>query len=105
VETIELSDFIAELREELGKAISAGKDAELRFVAKAVELELQVAAESKNDGSGKLSFKVFGIGLDGGGGRSTSATATHKITLSLNLVDRHGNTPFISAKSENTNPA
>ncbi|HEY0012136.1 MAG TPA: trypco2 family protein [Allosphingosinicella sp.] len=104
MEAIELSDFIGQLRRELTEAVTAGKDAELRFVANSVELELQVAAETKKDGSGKLSFKVFGIGAEGGGGLTIAGTQTHKITLTMALVDKEGNSPFIRAAAGDADP-
>lgn len=104
MEAIELSDFISQLRGELSEAMKVGKDAELRFVAKAIDLELKVAAETKKDGSGKLSFRVFGIGAEGGGGLAHAATTTQTIKLSLALVDRAGREPFIRARSTDPTP-
>lgn len=94
---IELSEYIAELRSELAKAIAAGKSEELRFVADNIELELEIGAETKLEGTGKLSFKVFGIGAEGGGGGSRGATTGQRLKLSLKLVDKTGKAPFIGA--------
>ena len=98
MEALELSNFIAQLREELGKAIAEGATSELRFVAKAVELELEIGAETKKDGSGKISFKVFGIGGEGGGGLARGSTVTHKLKLTLEPIDAAtGESPLIKA--------
>lgn len=105
MEEIDLSQFIDELRRELGEAIAKGANAELHFQPKDIEVELQFAAESKRDGSGKLSFKVFGIGAEGGGGLARTTSATHRLKLSLALVDSEGNTPLISARSRDSDPA
>lgn len=98
-EAIQLAKFIEELRGELSAAITAGADATYRFRAKAIEVELQVAAEHKHDGSGKLAFKLFGVGVEGGGGLSQARSDLQKIKLLLDLVDAEGRSPLISAPS------
>lgn len=92
-----LSKFISELRAELATAITDGKDEELRFVASNIELELQIGAETKTDGTGTLSFKVFGVGAEGTGGVAHASNSGQRITLSLSLVDKTGKSPFIGA--------
>ncbi|MEI9928632.1 MAG: trypco2 family protein [Sphingomonas sp.] len=89
-------------RTELATAIAAGKDEELRFVASNIELQLEIGAETKADGSGKLSFKVFGIGAEGGGGVAHGSNSGQRITLSLSLVDKAGKPPFIGADATNS---
>jgi hypothetical protein len=102
MEAFELSDFIAQLRAELSTAILEGANSKLRFVAKAVELELEIGAETRNDGSGKISFKVFGIGAEGGGGLARGSTVTHKLKLTLEPIDAvTSKNPLISAGIRN----
>ena len=67
-EEIELSSFIENLRSEISKSMKAGEGSDLRFKAEKIELEMRVGVTRKNDKSGKLSFKIFGIGAEGGGG-------------------------------------
>ncbi|HEU0099809.1 MAG TPA: trypco2 family protein [Allosphingosinicella sp.] len=105
MESMDLSNFIAELRRELVEAMAAGAGAELRFQPKDIEIEVQIAAEKKDDGSGKISFKVFGIGAEGGGGVERSSAAIQKVKLTLGLVGRDGKPPLISAESRTSDPA
>jgi len=99
---IELSDYIAELRSELAEAIAAGADHELRFIADNIELELDINAETKAEGSGKVSFKVFGIGAEGGGGGGRTSSTGQRLKLTLKLVDKTGKSPFIGADARSS---
>jgi hypothetical protein len=98
-ETIKLADFLEDLRAELTEALRRGGDAELRFATRSIDLELQIAADAKKDGSGKISFKLFGIGAEGGGGGGSVSSSTQILKMSLDLVDRDGARPLISARS------
>ena len=83
---IELADYIEGLRKELLTAMKRGAGSQLRFAIGEATIELAVAA--KREANAKLSFKVFGIGAEGGGGGET--TNTQKLTLSLTPVGRDG---------------
>lgn len=96
-ETVELADYIANLREQLSLAILEGGDKELRFRAKSIDIELSVGVTHKHDGSGKLSFKVFGVGVEGGGGLAREAESINTLKLSLELLDAQGRSPLINA--------
>ena len=93
---IYLAQFIEQLRSELQAAMKKGKDADIRFLAKSVELELEVAAEQKVGAEGELSFKVFGIGVGLGGSGERGSTQTQKLKLILEPVGKDGKTPYIS---------
>lgn len=90
--SLNLADFIENLRAELEESMTRGEGSELRFLAETIELELQVAARRAVDGSGKISFKVFGSGAELGGGAERADTVTQKLKLSLTLTDRNGKT-------------
>lgn len=102
MESIDLSDFLAALRRELSEAIRDGRGAGLHFIANAIDVELEVVAEAKQDGSGKVSFKVFGTGFDAGGAVSSGSRATQRLKISLGLVDADGRQPLISAQASNS---
>jgi hypothetical protein len=101
-ESIQLAKFIEDLRAELSDAIAQGAQAKYRFRAKEIEVELQVGVESTNEGSGKLSFKVFGIGAEGGGGLTRGSSGLQTVKLSLELLDAEGRPPLIKARSSET---
>jgi Trypsin-co-occurring domain 2 len=95
---VSLADYIEQLRSELAAAMRKGADADIRFLAKSAEIELLVAAEEKDQVSGKLEFKVFGVGLGGGGLDERAASRTQKIKLTLEPVGRDGKPPYISSE-------
>ena len=97
---IGLAKYIEDLRAELVLAMTQGAEADIRFLAKSIDLELQVAAQMTTEGGGKVSFTIFGIGAEGGADRSTGSTSTQTLKLSLDLVDRHGKRPLISAEDK-----
>jgi hypothetical protein len=86
-DAVELADLIAQLRQELGRAMSAGEDASLRFKAERVELELAVGVERTQEPGVKVRFWVF----DAGVAAKRSATVTQKLTLTLQPV--HADAP------------
>lgn len=93
---IYLAQFIEQLRSELQEAMTKGKGADIRFLAKSVELELEVAAEHKVGAKGELNFKVFGIGFGLGGSGERGSTQTQKLKLTLEPVGKDGKPAYIS---------
>ena len=81
-DTVELADVIWQLRHELSRAMWAGENADLRFEAEQVQLELTVGVERQRNANGKVRFLVFEVG--GGAGRAT--TTTQRLTLTLRPV-------------------
>jgi hypothetical protein len=88
---IPLADFINELRGELLEAMKRGAGSNVRFTVEKATVELQVVATREKQGNGKLSFKVFGAGIEAGGGLTSSGASTQKLVLSLLPVDSKGN--------------
>ncbi|MFJ9648573.1 trypco2 family protein [Streptomyces sp. NPDC101206] len=81
-DAVELADMIAQLREELSRAMTAGAESDLRFKAERVELELTVGVERTNEPGVKVRFWVF----DAGASAKRSATVTQRLTLTLQPV-------------------
>jgi hypothetical protein len=81
-DAVELADVIWQLRHELSRAMWAGENADLRFEAEKVELELTVGVERRRQGDGKVRFLVFEVG----GGAGTTSTTTQRLTLTLKPV-------------------
>jgi len=78
-----LAEAIDSLRQELTQAIEQGKDKELRFNVDQVELELGVELHRDSGVDGKVSFKIFGSGVEVGaeGSRSQATAQRLKVTL------------------------
>ncbi|WP_372348128.1 trypco2 family protein [Streptomyces sp. KL116D] len=81
-DAVELADMIAQLRRELGRAMTEGADADLRFRAERVELELTVGVERTREPGVKVRFWVF----DATAAARRSATTTQRLTLTLQPV-------------------
>lgn len=84
-ETIRLSDLVIALRDEIDRMQEAlsdrGGDAILEI--EKAEVELTFGVEASQGGKGGISFKVFGIGFEGGGEAGRSDMVTQKLKLSL----------------------
>jgi NTP-dependent ternary system trypsin peptidase co-occuring protein len=76
---IELASVVRDLRAELGAAIVAGKDEQLRFELGPIEVEATVVVDRSADFEGKVRFWVVELGAD----RKTDSTSTLRISLSL----------------------
>ena len=86
-----LSKVLADLRDELIQAQTAGEGSELRFLIDDIELELQVAVTA--EGNAKAGFKVLTFidaNMEGKGAGST----TQKLRLKLKITDKQGNSPL-----------
>lgn len=99
---IELAEFISNLRAELEIALAASSDAEVRFIPKTLDLELSVVAEKSAEASGKISFKIFSVGAEAGGGGTLSNASTQTIKLSLEPVGKDGEQIFITSSGSTT---
>jgi hypothetical protein len=81
-DAVPLSDVIWQLRHELSRAMWAGENADLRFQAEAVELELTVGVERARDPNAKVSLWV----LEAGASAHRTSTATQRLKLTLRPV-------------------
>ncbi|MCW6006435.1 hypothetical protein K1W54_17905 [Micromonospora sp. CPCC 205371] len=79
-DAVELADLIWQLRHELSRAMWAGENADLKFRAESVELELTVGLERVREPGVKVRFWVFDAGA--GGKRAATTTQTIRLTLS-----------------------
>jgi hypothetical protein len=84
---VELADVIAQLRNELGRAMADGAGNGLRFQAESLELELTVGVERSREPGVKVRFWVF----DAQGTARSAHAATQRLTLTLKPV--HGDAP------------
>jgi len=85
---VPLSDAIADLREQLQKAIAAGGDEELRFELGSVVLELEMTLNTSAGGNVKASlWSVVTVG----GSADRARGSAHRLTL--NLIPRLASTP------------
>jgi len=86
---IRLSDAIENLRAELKLAQDKGKDKGLQFNVGAIEIELEVVAETELGTSGKVNWWILGGGVD----TKDKDSSKHKLKLTLQPVeiDRDGN--------------
>jgi hypothetical protein len=85
--TLPLCDAIRALRAEIQAAAAAGEGETLRFELGAIDLEFQVVAKRETTGNGKISFHIFGIGAEVGGGVKGADERTQKVKFVLNPVD------------------
>jgi hypothetical protein len=84
--------MIKTLRSELQASMIAGKDEDLKFKVKTVELELQLAIDREVGGSGGVKFWV----LSADGKASVKNTDTHRITITLQPLSTAGGAALIS---------
>jgi hypothetical protein len=83
VPDIELSTYIEGLREELQRAVDAGKEKDLRFFNDKIELEVEVAVETTLAAEGKTSFRVLLFDASFKGGANRKLSNKHKLKLTL----------------------
>jgi hypothetical protein len=82
---IPLSDAIAQLRDELRKAVLEGRDKDIVFVPNSIELELGVTFGTEAQAGGGFKLLAF---LDVSAGAKASRSSAHKLKLSLDVTDR-----------------
>lgn len=91
---VELADLIWQLRHELSRAMWAGENADLRFEAGPVELELTVAVERSTEPGVKARFLVVDAGMNAR--RASTATQRIRLTLHPRLADEPTRSPLIA---------
>lgn len=89
---IGLAEAIGQVRSELEQAIKDGAGSDVAFRAGPVELEFEVAFARSGGVSGGFRLSVLSIEAK----RDRTATATHRVKVSLAPVDRQGQDQLIS---------
>jgi hypothetical protein len=88
---IGLAEAINQVRLELEQAIEDGENSAVAFRAGTVELEFEVAFTRSNNIGGGFKLSVLSFGAKG----ERSSKATHRVTVALTPVDRHGRDKLI----------
>ena len=94
--SIELTRVITDLRSELEKAIAEGKDKDLRFLLKEIEVDLKCSIKTEAGSGIGAKFMVLSAGLKD---KDTEQYA-HTVKLKLKPVDKHGKRKLISDKGK-----
>jgi hypothetical protein len=90
---LELSQVLAELRDQLIRAQMTGEGSDLRFLIDDIEVDLQVVVTA--EGEAKAGFKVLTFGSVEGEAKGSHAT-TQRLHLKLKIVDKDGKSVLIS---------
>lgn len=90
---IGLAEMIAAMRQELAEAQAEGEGKDLRFNVKNIELEVQFTVTKSADAEGGISFKVFSVGADVGGGAAYEKASVQRVKIQLDLTDKDGTSP------------
>ena len=83
--SIPLSEAIAQLRDELRKAVLERDDQDIAFTPKGIELELGVTLETEAKAGG--GFKLLAL-VDLSAEAKASRSSAHKVKLILDVTDR-----------------
>lgn len=89
---LRLADAIKQLREEIAAAIQDGENHPIRFKPGPIEVELALELRDEGSAKGGVKFWVAELGAD----VKTGMVQTHKIKLSLQLVNKQGGEILIS---------
>jgi hypothetical protein len=81
-----VAQAIVDLRNELSRAESEGKESKLHFEITEVELELQLVLGSEASAGGKVGWGVLSFGAGG----KTSGEKTHRLKLSMKVLGPNG---------------
>jgi hypothetical protein len=87
MEKLPLSEAIAQLRESLRYAVLEGKDKDIVFAPKEIELELGITFGTEAKVGGGVKLLAF---LDLSAEAKTSDSHQHKIKLKLEVTDKAG---------------
>ncbi|WP_176733109.1 trypco2 family protein [Streptomyces agglomeratus] len=82
----ELADVISQVRAELEKAQTRGRESDLRFRVEKVNLEFEVQVRRETGGKGGLRIGVVTADV----GRTTGNDRTHRISVELQPRNRDG---------------
>ncbi|KND59469.1 hypothetical protein BVER_03231c [Candidatus Burkholderia verschuerenii] len=97
---VPLADAIEDLRAELMDALTRGKDSDLHFRLKPIELEMTIGITKKGEGKGSIKFWVVELGGSG----SYENSATHRLKLVLEPVTGPDNAEALISDAVKTNP-
>jgi hypothetical protein len=93
---VELAVAIGQVREQLARAIEAGKDSPVAFRAGPVELEFEVAFTASGSGDVGVRVWVVSAGVTGEVSRAT----TNRLKVTLTPVDRAGKDKLIGSVAD-----
>ena len=93
---IELAELIADLRDELTRAVAAVNPDGLRFALGPVGLEVSVAVTKEAKPGAKVKFVVVEVGAEA----SVSRMVTQKITLTLQPTMSDGQGAYVVGDTE-----
>ncbi|GJH16153.1 hypothetical protein CBA19CS22_06445 [Caballeronia novacaledonica] len=97
---VALADAIEDLRAELMNALARGKNSDLRFRLKPIELEMTIGITKTGEGKGGVKFWVVELGASG----SYENAATHRLKLVLEPVMGPDNAEAMISDSTEQNP-
>lgn len=93
----ELGDTVSSIREQLQEAMERGEGERLRFRTGPVELEFTVAVRKEGGARTKVLVLPWTVEAKG----QSAAERTHKVRITLQPVDEHGDDLRIAADSMN----
>ena len=95
-EMVDLSEALKQLRHQLEEAQQEGSDKAIRFLTKSIEVELSIAF--KNEVEGGVGVNAWFVDLSGKG--KVGSETGHKLTLTLEPVDRSGKPTPLSDRDD-----
>lgn len=84
---ISLADAIKQLRDDLRDAILEGKEQDIVFTPRGIELELAITLGTELKAGGGVKLLAF---LDFSGEAKATDSSQHKIKLTLDVADKEG---------------
>ena len=84
---IKLTEAIKQIRDDLRQAVVEAQGQDILFTPSAIEVELTVSFETEAKADGGVKLLTF---LDLSGEGKVSRTNQHKIKLTLEVADKHG---------------
>ena len=85
-EVLPLAEVVQALRGEIGRAVDAAGNEQIRFGVGPIEVEFQVVAKREGGPQGTIKFGVLGVGVEVGGSAKFASERTQKVKLSLKPV-------------------
>jgi Trypsin-co-occurring domain 2 len=84
-QSVELAEFVAQLREELGRALAEGTEKAIKFACGPIDLEMEVSVERAADAGARIRFWV--VDADASGKRGMKSTQRIRMTLTPSAAD------------------
>jgi hypothetical protein len=95
VDKLSLREAISQIRNELRMAVLESSDQDIVFTPKSVELELGLTFSAETEVGGAVKLLAF---LDLSGKSKQSEGTQHKVKLTLDVADGHGNPIKVRAR-------